>query len=239
VTSLAEVVDRPADWIGTLDGHLQRGLRRMADADPERLIAGLATILLRPDLLAPPPLEPWEQRLLDLHLSGLTHVEIARQLQMAPEDVEQDLTWLRRNVDAAGERIFYEAEKLVRRADLVVGLGAARKAGSSPRPETIDARKRLRIGTAFLDELHDLLCAGERYQEERASLVKEYKAGQSTFVASVAVVLAPHLGAGVQFVAAAVAVALSVIGQVGLRAWCASQSERRNQVGPSPPGVDP
>jgi hypothetical protein len=92
-----------------------------------------------------------------------------------------------------------------------------------------------RLGEAFLNELHQLLCTGKKYDEERRNLLKEYRAGQSTLVAGIAVILAPYLGAGVQLVAAAVAVALSVIGQVGLNAWCATQSERRRSTSAEQP----
>jgi hypothetical protein len=236
MASIAAIVDAPVDWIGTVDSHLRRGLRWMAEGPPDHLAVGVATILLRPDLVAPPPLDAWDQRLLTLRASGLTREQIARRLGMTPEDVEADLADIRRRLDHVGIRIASEAEKLARLTTPHVSV--THRVEPPPSPEMVEAKRRLRLGTAFLDELHDLLCAEERYQEERASLVHEYKAGQSTFVASVAVVLAPYLGAGVQLVAAAVAVTLSVIGQVGLKAWCATQSQRRGRVGAPPPGTD-
>jgi hypothetical protein len=230
MASIAEIVDAPVDWIGALDSHLRFGLRRMAEDNPECLPAGMATILLHPDLLAPPQLPPWEQELLDMHASGLTYEHIARRLNILPEDVESDLKWIQHNLDVVGLRVYLEAERLAELTGLRSQAGVLRRPTRRPRPEDVEAGKKLQIGAAFLNELHDLLCVGERYQEERANLIKEYKAGQSTFVASIAVVLAPYLGAGVQLVAAAVAVALSVIGQVGLKAWCATQPQRRRQV---------
>jgi hypothetical protein len=67
------------------------------------------------------------------------------------------------------------------------------------------------------------------YVEERARLLEEYRAGQSSFAAGVAVTIAPYLGASTQLVAAAAAVSLTMIGQVGLKTWCAMQTERREK----------
>lgn len=231
MTSLAEIVEAPVDWIGTIDDTvIPDGLRTLAGKGARDLEAGVAAILLEPGLLSVDVLDPGIRRLYTLRRSGLSDEEIAERLGVHPEDVRMDLrealhrpAWAL--VDSAGQL----ARSLPGRV-----MMAPLPPGSRPTQGELDlarGRERLRIGTAFLDELHDLLCSGERYQEEQASLLKEYRAGQSTFVASIAVVLAPHLGAGVQIVAAAVAVTLSVIGQVGLKAWCLTQTERRRTRG--------
>ena len=81
----------------------------------------------------------------------------------------------------------------------------------------------------FLDEMHDLLCAGERYEETRTQLKQHVKNGQVAVVSCVTAVVSPALGAAAPLVAPAAAVLLTVISQVGLNAWCAAQAERRRE----------
>jgi hypothetical protein len=81
----------------------------------------------------------------------------------------------------------------------------------------------------LLDELHDLLCASDKYQEEKGAVLQGFKGGQATAIASVTAAIAPALSAAPPFLAPAVAVAICVIGKAGLNAWCAMQSERRAQ----------
>jgi hypothetical protein len=83
------------------------------------------------------------------------------------------------------------------------------------------------LGARILNEVHDLLCSKETYEQERTNLLKEYRAGQATFVAGVTSVIAPHLGVGTETLSVGIAVVLSVVGQVGLKTWCAAQGERR------------
>jgi hypothetical protein len=98
---------------------------------------------------------------------------------------------------------------------------------SSPVPPGYS--KRNPFYDRFLDELHDLLCSEERYSDERKRLLDEYNAGRTSFVAGVTATLAPYLGTVSPLLSAAVAVVLTVIGQTGLRAWCAMQHDRRNK----------
>jgi hypothetical protein len=89
--------------------------------------------------------------------------------------------------------------------------------------------RRGALRSQFLDELHDLLCSDEKYREERKALLSEYRTGQTAFAAGVATALAPYVGGGAQFLITATATSLTIIGQVGLKSWCALQSERRRQ----------
>jgi hypothetical protein len=68
----------------------------------------------------------------------------------------------------------------------------------------------------LLDELHDLLCAPDKYAAERDSVLAGFKGGQATAVAAVTAAVAPPLAAAPPFLAPAVAVALCVIGKAGL-----------------------
>lgn len=78
-----------------------------------------------------------------------------------------------------------------------------------------------------LDEIHDLLCSPEQFQEQRESLAREYGAGKITFTAGVTAYISPALGADPTMLTPVVAIILTIISQAGLRAWCEVQSERR------------
>ncbi len=78
-----------------------------------------------------------------------------------------------------------------------------------------------------LDEIHDLLCSADKFQDERASLAQEYGAGKVTFTAGVTAYISPVLGADPTMLTPVVAIILTIISQAGLRAWCELQSERR------------
>lgn len=84
----------------------------------------------------------------------------------------------------------------------------------------------------FLDEMHDLLCSSDKYVEERKQLLKEYRVGQATLVAGITATIAPHLGSNPPYLAAVVAVTLTVVGRVGLNSWCTIQTERRKPKEP-------
>lgn len=77
----------------------------------------------------------------------------------------------------------------------------------------------------FIGELHALLCS-KRRAEERATLLREFKPGQTSFVGAVSAALAPYLGTSSVMLAPAVAITLTVIGSAGLAAWCAAQQAR-------------
>ncbi|SCX49567.1 hypothetical protein SAMN03159343_2225 [Klenkia marina] len=80
-----------------------------------------------------------------------------------------------------------------------------------------------------LDEVHDLLCSRDKYDEERRTLAKEYGAGKITFTAGVTSYIAPALGADPTMLAPVVAIVLTIVGQASLRAWCELHSENRAQ----------
>jgi len=97
-------------------------------------------------------------------------------------------------------------------------------------PKTL--RRKVRqyaLTTHFLNELHDLLCSNEKYSEERKKLLSEYNAGQTALAAGIATSLSPYVGGGAQFIVAAAATSLTIIGQVGLKSWCGLQTERRQR----------
>ncbi|MFB6853029.1 hypothetical protein ACFCWV_11050 [Streptomyces sp. NPDC056341] len=97
----------------------------------------------------------------------------------------------------------------------------------------------------FLDQMHDLLCTGLDYQEERAAIAAGFKPKQTGLAASISAVIAPHLGASLVFLAPVVAVTLCAIGKMGLGAWCQIQTERRtsnsdqNHSSPESTDADP
>lgn len=84
----------------------------------------------------------------------------------------------------------------------------------------------------LLDELHDLLCAPDKYTSERETVLAGFKGGQATAVAAVTATVAPLLAAAPPFLAPAVAIAVCVMGKAGLAAWCQMQTERRSQQEP-------
>ena len=79
----------------------------------------------------------------------------------------------------------------------------------------------------FLDELHDLLCSPNAYQQERAEIVGALKGGKPGTVAVTATILANTLPASTSYLQPIVAVALYTVGSMGLSAWCKMQTERR------------
>lgn len=89
------------------------------------------------------------------------------------------------------------------------------------------------LGQRFMRELYALLCGVDNaYNEERKKLLSECRAGQTTVAASVASVLTPVIGTTGPAVATATAVCLTMIGQIGLTAWCnhySAEEERRKQ----------
>lgn len=87
----------------------------------------------------------------------------------------------------------------------------------------------------FLHQLHDLFCSDSSFIEERAEILRQVKAGQSTFATSVALVVAPHLEASAPVLAPAIALVMTVIGKAGLNAWCAEQVARGRGTGNSKP----
>lgn len=87
-----------------------------------------------------------------------------------------------------------------------------------PRPTPTDRIK---------NELHDLLCSGAQYEEERTKFIEQFKLGQAGFATAVTTVLVPSLGQAAPIAGIVVAVSLTTIGKVGLNSWCAEQKDRR------------
>jgi hypothetical protein len=79
----------------------------------------------------------------------------------------------------------------------------------------------------FLDELHDLLCVPNKYESEKGQLQEQAKVGQAAVVSLLTAVIVPVLGAAAPIVAPAIAITMILISRMGLNAWCAVQTERR------------
>jgi hypothetical protein len=84
-------------------------------------------------------------------------------------------------------------------------------------------------GAQFISELYGLLCADKKYKSARQAILKEAKVGRTAIVAYISTYLAPVLGMASAPVAASVAITLSIIGQLGLNTWCATQAARRRR----------
>ncbi|MFF0667763.1 hypothetical protein ACFYVE_06145 [Streptomyces tendae] len=80
-----------------------------------------------------------------------------------------------------------------------------------------------------VDELHDFLCVGISYENERSQIISGFKTGQAGLVATITAAISPHLDSAPSFLAPAVAVLLCAISKIGLGAWCRVQTERRAQ----------
>jgi hypothetical protein len=202
---LAEIIDSPTDWIAEV-------------VDPYRL----------------PGVEGYLRGLVEENNASTLEAKIAEVVFIAtsprlPHKVSQprrnssywrprDPIW--RRLRAYIEDLGGELERI--REPQLLSKEYERELGASKK----EARK---FSEYFVIELHGLLCSDKKYDGARESLLKEYHAGRSSLVAGIAAALAPHLGQGAEFIAVAVAVSLAVIGQVGLNAWCASQSERQLQ----------
>ena len=77
------------------------------------------------------------------------------------------------------------------------------------------------------DEVHDFLCAPDKYEAERRELIVKGEDGRTAVVAFIAANVSPYLGGGSTIILPVVAVISTIISRIGLRAWCAQQSERR------------
>ncbi|MEU9439655.1 hypothetical protein AB0D42_01745 [Streptomyces sp. NPDC048304] len=86
----------------------------------------------------------------------------------------------------------------------------------------------------FQDQMHDFLCTGLNYEEERAAVMAGFKPKQSGLAATISAAIAPHLGASAVFLAPVVALTLCAVGKMGLGAWCQMQTERRSASEGSP-----
>jgi hypothetical protein len=71
-----------------------------------------------------------------------------------------------------------------------------------------------------VDELHEFLCVGRSYEQERSQIAGGFKTGQTGLVATITAFIAPHLDSAPSFLAPAIAVLLCAISKIGLGAWC-------------------
>lgn len=131
----------------------------------------------------------------------------------------QELPAYQRNLleQLAGERTLEEAAQ-------------AWLAASSPNTAGFSA---VSSGKIFYDKIreqvHALLCDSSKYADERASLLRELGAGKTSFSASVAALMAPHLGTSGAMITPVIAVILTIASQMSVRAWCQMQAELRSQ----------
>lgn len=95
------------------------------------------------------------------------------------------------------------------------------------RPQSSIRPPRLTMTDRIKDEIHDLLCGGVKYNEERVKFVEQYRLGQAGFATAITTALVPALGQSAPVVGVVVAVSLTAIGKVGLNAWCAEQKEQK------------
>lgn len=85
---------------------------------------------------------------------------------------------------------------------------------------------RVDFTTRFRAELHALICGDDRYEPERKRILSQGDITQAALVGALAFVLGPALGTAAVFVAPPIAVALAVIGRVGIRAWCSEEASQ-------------
>ena len=77
----------------------------------------------------------------------------------------------------------------------------------------------------LLNEVHDLFCKGDCYASAKSDLRKQ--TSQASIIATVTTAVSPYVGQMAPLLVAPVVVILSIIGRVGLTAWCKQQSARR------------
>jgi hypothetical protein len=82
---------------------------------------------------------------------------------------------------------------------------------------------------AILNELHDLLCGGADYEDDRKRFLEQFSVGQAGFGTAVTTVLVPVLGQTAPVIGACVALSFALIGKIGMRSWCQIQRSRRQR----------
>lgn len=84
----------------------------------------------------------------------------------------------------------------------------------------------------FMEQLHQLLCGGEAFADERSEIAK-LVGSREAMVAYLTTGLAAHLGTSEAWIAPIVVLAVIATGKMGLRAWCAAftESARSNGTG--------
>ncbi len=84
------------------------------------------------------------------------------------------------------------------------------------------------------DALHGVICGGEDTRAARAEIANKLQTAKDAGLASLVTIVSEHMGASPTVLTPVIAVVLIVIGQVGLRAWCDTVTELRNQEEPPP-----
>jgi hypothetical protein len=72
----------------------------------------------------------------------------------------------------------------------------------------------------LLEQIQILLCGDEGYEEERAQLLREARAGRSAIVGAIAATVAPAVGAAPVVIAPPIAIILAILVAAGTNALC-------------------
>jgi hypothetical protein len=72
----------------------------------------------------------------------------------------------------------------------------------------------------LLEQMRLLLCTGEGFDEERAQLIRDARAGRAAIVTLIATAIAPHVDAAPVVIAPVVALTLAVVSGAGVDAIC-------------------
>jgi hypothetical protein len=95
-------------------------------------------------------------------------------------------------------------------------------------PPGNEPRRQRELRDAFLNEIHNFLCGDAKYSEERQRIQDDCRPGQTFVAANIAIAITPYVNGSAHFIAAGVAMTLTVIGKMGLNAWCVVQKRRRS-----------
>lgn len=86
----------------------------------------------------------------------------------------------------------------------------------------------------LLEELEQLICDDPKYAEDRKRILQQAAAAKTVIVASIATVIAPHLGVSAVLIVPSIALILHVTSGMGTNAWCAARKELRAAAQPPP-----
>lgn len=148
--------------------------------------------------------------------------------------LEEDTDWLaairQRDAEQLRGVLAYESDVMT-----AATIWASAKFGVAGDNAAQPSRQAKRLVDYVQDEVHEFLCAEDKYQSERAELVQKGADSRTAVVALIAANIGPYFEGGATVILPIVALILTIIGRVGLRAWCAMQRERRNpdDAGPS------
>lgn len=86
--------------------------------------------------------------------------------------------------------------------------------------------------------VHRLLCGSDEDADSsaRAEVAEQFKTAKAAGIGSLVTVVSDQLGASPTLLAPVIAVVLTVIGQVGFRAWCETVAQLREGNGQANPG---